>query len=351
MRLFPRLLIAQLILLGAVSGQTPTPDEQNTIDVFERAVLGVVHVQARAQMETKFDKHEVANGTGSGFVIDKEGRVLTAFHVVKDRNALDITLNNGRVFSAKLIGTAPQIDLALLQIDAPPDTLFPLPLGDSKSLRSGQKVLAIGNPVGLHDTLTVGVISAVRRNIEDLPLEIQDALIQTDAAINPGNSGGPLLNSAGEVVGINDAVIAGAQGIGFAIPIHFAKRVIPDLIEMGHAYRPKLGFSGSEITPNFAKLFGLPVESGLLVEEVIPGSPAFEAGLQAGNRVVVVSDRPFVLGGDIVRSVNGKAISSPAQLAQVLQEARPGERIRLGVLRGQQQIEIVLPLAKMNMQF
>lgn len=328
-----------------------TPIEQNNISIFKASVRGVVHVQARLDADSKFDKSDTRGASGSGFVIDRQGRVLTAFHVIKDRNAIDVTLGSGTTYPAKLVGTAPQIDVALLQIDAPAEELFPLPFGNSRLLEVGQQVLAIGNPVGLHNTLTTGVVSAVSRDIQDLPLELRDALIQTDAAINPGNSGGPLLDSSGKVIGMNDAVIAGGQNLGFAIPVHLVARVIPDLIEMGHAYRPQLGFSGSDITPSIARLFKLPSEHGLLVEEVIPGSPADAAGIRAGGRVVVVTDKPFVLGGDIVTAVNGKEIMSSAELAHVLMESRPGDLVRLGILRGSQRLEIRVSLGKMTMRF
>lgn len=328
-----------------------TEDERNTIEVFRQASRGVVHIEARATMESRFEKHVTESSTGSGFVLDPEGRILTAFHVVEGKNQIDVILSSGRRLRARLVGTAPQLDIALLQVNAPAEELFPLPLGDSGELEVGQKVFAIGNPIGLHNTLTVGVVSALRRSAEGLPIELQDALIQTDAAVNPGSSGGPLLNSAGEVVGINTATIEGAQNVGFAVPIDLARRVIPDLIEMGHPYRPQLGFSGSEITPSIAQLFGLPLERGFLVEEVLPGSPADSAGLQAGQRIVVFTDKPYVLGGDIITAINGQPFTSPSQIAHILLNSRPGLDLRLSVFREGRTVEIVIPLAKMRMQF
>jgi S1-C subfamily serine protease len=250
------------------------PDERNTVEVFRRASKGVVHISAQATVTSPFEKHPMESSTGTGFSIDTDGRIVTAFHVIKDKDEITVILSNRHPFTARLLGTAPQLDIALLQVDAPKDELFPLALGNSGSLEVGQKAMAIGNAVGLHNSLTVGVISALQRSMGDTAVELEDALIQTDAAINPGNSGGPLLNSAGEVIGINDAIIERAQNIGFAVPIDLARSVIPDLIEMGHPYRPVLGFSGSEITPSLAKLFGLPVEKGFLIEEVLPNSPA-----------------------------------------------------------------------------
>ena len=182
-------------------------------------------------------------------------------------------------------------------------------------------------------------------------MELEEALVQTDAAINPGNSGGPLLNSAGEVIGINDAIIEHSQNVGFAIPIDLVRSVIPDLIEMGHPYRPQLGFSGSEITPSLARLFGLPVDRGFLIEEVLPLSPASLAGLRAGGRVVVVSDKPVVLGGDIIVEVNGEPFAGPSQIAKFLLRSRPGQELRLKIYRQGQKLEVSIPLARMQMQF
>lgn len=334
-----------------VQGGRLTEDEQNTIEVFKQASRGVVHINVRVTKESRFEKHERESDIGTGFVIDKEGYILTNFHMVKNMNQIDVILGSGRRLSARIVGTAPQLDIALLQVDAPQDELFPLILGDSGALQIGQKVIAIGNPLGLHNTITVGIVSALQRSLEDSPLELRNALIQTDAAINPGNSGGPLLNSAGEVVGINMAIAESGQNLGFAIPINFARRVIPDLIKMGHPYQPQLGFGAREITPSIAKLFGLPLEKGLLVEEVMPGSPAALAGMRGGERVVIVTDRPYILGGDIVTAVNGKELTSLSEFAQILLEAQPNQVIRLSIYRQGQRIEIPIKLVKMQMQF
>ncbi|MFQ5723535.1 MAG: S1C family serine protease [Terriglobia bacterium] len=355
----PHVTVAILVFLAgpalgqrvhAQTGQL-TEDESNTIEVFRQASPGVVHIEATAVRESRFEKQMGEKSTGAGFVIDPEGRILTAFHIVEDKNQIEVIFSSGHRVSARLLGTAPQLDIALLQVEVPKGELVPLPLGDSRALQVGQKVIAIGNPIGLHNTLSVGVISALRRSVGDLPLELQDALIQTDAAINPGSSGGPLLNSAGEVIGINRALIEGAENVGFAVPIHFVRRVIPDLIEMGHPYRPQLGFSGSEITPVIARLFGLPLDRGFLVEEVLPGSPAAYAGLRAGERVVVVSDKPYVLGGDIITAVNGQPVTTPSQIAHTLLESHPGQVLRLTVYRLGKELEITIPLRKMQMQF
>lgn len=355
-QLVSRMVQSAVFLAAAASllqAQSPklTEDERSTIAVVQRASAGVVHIESRSMMETKFEKHVAEVATGSGFVIDPEGRILTAFHLIKDKNQIDVVLGDGKRLPARIVGAAPTLDLALLQIDVTETKLNPLVLGDSDTLQVGQKVIAIGNPMGLHNTVTAGIVSAVRRSVEELPVELQDALIQTDAPINPGNSGGPLLNSAGEVIGVNDAVVSQAQNLGLAVPINFAKRVIPDLIAMGHPYRPQLGFSGSEITRNVARLFGLPVEQGFLVEEVLPGSQAALAGLRAGNRIIMLGDKPHVLGGDIVTGVNGKPVTSPSDIAHALLESHPGQVLTLDVYREGRTIEIAMPLLKMQMRF
>jgi S1-C subfamily serine protease len=213
-------------------------------------------------------------------------------------------------------------------------------------------VLAIGDPFGLHNTLTVGVVSALGRSVPvpGASVELEEALIQIDAAINPGNSGGPLLDSRGTVVGIN-AIGSEAQSVGFAVPAHLARRVVADLIEMGHPYRPLLGFGGADVTPPIAVLFGLPVDRGVLVGDVLPRSPAALAGLRAGERVVVSGEEVFVLGGDIITAVNGEPVQGSATVARALLEAHPGDPLRLEVVRDGQRIEVVIPLEPMRMKF
>jgi len=319
------------------------------IDVVRRGSAGVVHIQARTIQETAFEREAVEASTGSGFVISDEGYVVTAFHVIKGHNEVEVILNGGTRLPARLVGTAPQLDVALLQVDADGKVLSPLTLADSDQLMPGQRVIAIGNALGMHNTVTSGIVSAVGRTVGgNGPLELQEAMIQIDAAVNPGNSGGPLLNSAGEVVGMSDAALTAAQNMGFAVPSSLIRRVIPDLIAMGHPYRPLLGFSGSEITPTLARLFRIPVTQGILVEEVLPFSPAAEAGLRAGKRVVVLGQRSYVLGGDVITGANGQPVRSPAQLAQLLLRLKPGDTLKIQVLRGNQTLEFAMDLSEMH---
>ncbi len=355
-RITAKVLLAFVSAIGVVHAgyaqrKNLLSDERNTVDVFKSADRGVVHIHAGRTRDSKFEKEVREMDEGTGFVIDKAGHILTAFHVIEGMNQIAVILDNGEGVPARLIGTAPSLDIALLQITVPENRLSPLVLGNSETLEVGQKVLSIGNPSGLHNTLTVSVVSALHRSLEGAPSDLSDTMIQTDAAINPGNSGGPLLNSAGEVVGISDAIEAKAQNIGFAIPIHSAQLVLPDLLAMGHPYQPQLGFSGTELTPSIANLFGIPVESGFLVEQVLAGSPAAEAGLHAGERIVMVADEPLVLGGDIITEVDGNPIGVASQMSQALLESRPGQVLHLTVDRRGQQIEISIPLKKMQMRF
>jgi S1-C subfamily serine protease len=247
------------------------------------------------------------------------------------------------------VGTAPTLDLALLEVAlASGDAVEPLRLGDSDSVEVGQKAIAVGNPFALHDSLTVGVVSALNRTFPGAPPELEGNLIQTDAAINPGNSGGPLLDSSGEVIGIATARAPEGQNVGFAIPINLAKQVLDDLVGMGHPYRPALGIDGIAITSQLADLFHLPLRRGLLIESVFPGSPADLAGLRAGARSVVLGEQVFVIGGDILTAINGKEISSLSQFRKTLLEFQPGQLLKMTVFRDGRRAEIALPLEEMH---
>lgn len=328
-----------------------TADERNTIEAFKRAAPAVVHVKA-THLVAADDGHAVAGqGTGSGFLIDQAGHVLTNYHVVGGSSDVKLLLSGGRTFDARLVGTAPAFDIALLKVEtggAVETELLPLPLGDSDKLEIGQKVLAIGNPLGLHNTLTTGILSGLSRDIPGAPVGLGQAFLQTDAAINPGNSGGPLLDSSGNVIGINAVVARDGQNIGFAIPINFVKKILPELISMGHVYRPALGFSALPIAPGMATLLGLSVRSGLLIQEVIEGGPAAIAGLRAGSRMIPMNDTVFVLGGDVVTAVNGKPVTSPHDLTVILLGSKPGDRVQFTVVRGEEQKTLVLTLPPMH---
>lgn len=345
---------ARAQLQQVLEQNAPALEAQATVIKAVAKLFGptVVHIEADVPQRTLV-RHIEENG--SGVIIERKERfyVLTNQHVFRNAPADDIRiyLADGRRLHPQRVLQDEATDVGVLAIDAP--NLIASPVGDSDRMEIGDFVLAVGSPLGLRHSVTFGIISAKGRrdlHLGDATIRFQDFL-QTDAAINPGNSGGPLLNSAGQVVGINDAILTNTQNMGFAIPIDLARRVIPDLIEMGHPYRPMLGFTGSEVTASTAALFGLPVERGFLVEEVMPGSPAQAAGLRSGSRMVAISDKPYVLGGDIIVAVDGEPFVSAAQLAQVLLRSRPGQQLRLKLFRDGQTVEIELPLEKMQMQF
>lgn len=344
--------LTALALLASAGGRAQiTADEKNTIDVFKRAAPAVVHVKTLRVVTPPAGQAAVGEGAGTGFVFDAEGHILTNYHVIENSADIQLLLDGGRTVSATLIGTAPALDIAVLKPEIPSADvarLQSLPLGDSDGLEVGQKVLAIGNPLGLHNTLTVGVLSGVARNLPGGTTDLEPVFLQTDAAINPGNSGGPLLDSTGKVIGVNSVVARDGQNLGFAIPVNVIKRVLPDIIKMGHVYRPALGFSTVPVTSTLATLFGLPVRAGLLIQEVAEGSPAWAAGLKGGSRMVPLNDTVYVLGGDILTAVNGKPLASPGELTTILLGLKPGDKIHMIVQRTQGPIELTLSLPPMH---
>ncbi|MBW1768095.1 MAG: trypsin-like peptidase domain-containing protein [Deltaproteobacteria bacterium] len=287
-------------------------------------------------------------GQGSGFIIDSKGYILTNNHVVERAQKITVTLADGRKLPATLVGRDPASDLAIIEIPSGSVDVVAV-LGDSDQVRVGQKAIAIGNPFGLSHTLTTGIISALKREIRREDGTQIDDLMQTDAAINPGNSGGPLLNSNGEVIGINTAIFSlsgGYQGIGFAIPINRAKEVATQLITTGKVTRPWLGITGIRITRNLARELGLGVENGVLIVEVIPGSPADQAGLKGGNREIIIGNVRLLIGGDIITAVNEHKIEDMKEIIRLLNRFSAGQTITLEIFRNQTPWEVQVFLAK-----
>ncbi|UCG67288.1 MAG: trypsin-like peptidase domain-containing protein [Deltaproteobacteria bacterium] len=313
-----------------------TEDEENNITIYRRVGPGVVNITSVVIERDFFLNPVPREGAGSGSIIDSAGHILTNHHVIRDSRKLEVTLSDESKWPARFVGSDPDNDLAVIKIDAPKEKLSVIPMGDSSKLKVGQKVLAIGNPFGLGQTLTTGIISSLGRSIrsEAGPL-IQD-VIQTDAAINPGNSGGPLLNSAGEIIGINSAIISptGASvGIGFAIPVNTAKQIVPELIEKGYVAYPWIGATVFPLIPEFAKFLELTVERGAMISEVVKGGPAARADLRGGNRQVQVGNSLLLVGGDVVVAFDGKTVGSSDDLIRMIRGHRPGERVKLKVLR------------------
>ena len=294
-------------ILGLEKAAALTDDEKNNIAIYQKASPSVVNIISTVITRDFFLNAVPREGSGSGSIIDNRGHVLTNNHVIRDAQKLEVTLSDGSKWPATLIGTDSDNDLAVLKINAPPEKLKSIPLSDSRKLQVGQKVLAIGNPFGLGLTLTTGIISSLGRTIRSEVGTMIEDVIQTDASINPGNSGGPLLNSEGEMIGINTAIISptgGSVGIGFAIPVNTAKRLVPQLISKGYVSYAYLGASVQPVIPELARALGLKVENGAMVIEVIPGGPADKAGLKGGNRQFQVGNFSLIVGGDVVTKID-----------------------------------------------
>jgi S1-C subfamily serine protease len=323
-------------------------EELNNIAIYKRVLPSVVNITSRQVVFNFFYGAVPQEGQGSGFILDKAGHVLTNYHVIEGANrGIDVQLSNKHHYSAKVIGTDKVHDLALLQIDAP--NLEPVTLADSSQLAVGQKVYAIGNPFGLGGTMTRGIISSIRTLSGTNGAHIDDA-IQTDAAINPGNSGGPLLNSRGEVIGINTMIASnGAEqssGIGFAIPINTAKAVLSDLTRYGRVKRPSLGIVSYAIGPDLAQQMGLAADYGVLIQRVIPGSAADRAGLRGGDEEAYVGNTRILLGGDLIVAIDGRQITDPQDIASVLERHQAGDTISVSILRGRRQMTLKLVLGE-----
>lgn len=330
------------------SASTIEQEEQNIINIYRRQSPTVVNIVATTLEMNFWMEVTPRKGQGSGFIIDPRGYILTNHHVVGDATRLEVTLADRRKLQAKLVGRDPETDLAVIQVDSKED-LPAADLGDSDSLRVGQRAIAIGNPFGLEHTVTVGVISALNRQIRTSEQISLFDLIQTDAAINPGNSGGPLIDSRGEVIGINTAIFTtsgGAQGIGFAIPINLAKEIATQLITAGKVARPWLGITGLSITRDLAEHLGLDAAEGVLVVQVVRGGPADQAGLRGGDRDVMIDGVRFRIGGDIIAAINEKAVSNMQQLAGHISRMRVGDTLILHVIREGRHREIQVLLAE-----
>ena len=323
-------------------------EEQNNIAVYKRVLPSVVNITSTTLVFNFFYGTVPQQGQGSGFVLDKTGHVLTNYHVVAGANrGIEVMLSNKRRYAAKVVGTDKAHDLALLQIDAP--DLQPVTLADSSQLNVGQKVYAIGNPFGLSGTMTRGIISSIRsiRGSEGAPIE--DA-IQTDAAINPGNSGGPLLNSRGEVIGINTMIASNgadqSSGIGFASPVNPAKAVLADLTRYGRVKRPSLGIISYAIGPDLASQMGLAADAGVLIQKVVQGGAAERAGLRGGNEQAYVGNQPIMLGGDLIVGIDGQEVTDPQDINALMDKHQAGDTISVTIYRGRKQITLKLILGE-----
>src|SRR5437899_4135898 len=325
-------------------------EEQNNISVYHKSIGSVVNVTSKAVAFDFFYGLVPQEGQGSGFIIDKDGHVLTNYHVIADARQVEVTLHNRKKYRATIVGTDRSHDLAIIQIKAP--DLAPMVLGESRNLQVGQKVYAIGNPFGLSGTLTSGIVSSIRSVQEPDGVTIDEA-IQTDAAINPGNSGGPLLNSRGEVIGINTMIASNVgqnAGIGFAIPINTAKAVLNDLVTLGRVRRPALGVLTLPISPDIASDLGLASDYGLLIVRVTPGGAAEHAGLRGGSERAYLGNMPIMVGGDLIVAVDGQQVQDQQQLAQMMNNHRAGDAVKVTIYRGKRKMDVNVTLGEAREQ-
>ncbi|HEX9001553.1 MAG TPA: trypsin-like peptidase domain-containing protein [Blastocatellia bacterium] len=327
-------------------------DEKNNQEVYNATSPGVVNITSISTVYVQdwFNAYpRESKGSGSGSILDKEGRILTNFHVVQEADKLEVTLANGKKYPARQLGADPDNDLALIKIDAPGENLTTISLGISKDLFVGQKVLAIGNPFGFDRTLTTGIVSGLARPVRsEMTNRLIEGVIQTDAAINPGNSGGPLLNSRGQLIGINTMIYSpsgGSVGIGFAVPVETAKRVINDIQQYGRVRKPSLGIEGLPLTRFGSRLIRaleLPVSEGIMIVRVTPGSSAERAGLRNADEVRVGGY--IVPLGDIITGIDGNPVTGQDNLDQVLNKKNIGDSVQLEVLRDGRKTNVTVQL-------
>jgi S1-C subfamily serine protease len=326
-----------------------TDEESINVRVYRQASPAVANVLTKATEYDFFMDPVPVAGAGSGFVFDDRGYILTNFHVVEGAQSIEVVLGDKTRYPGKFIGADQRNDVALVKIDPKGKHLVTLPLGDSASLQVGQKVLAIGNPFGFQSTLTTGVVSALGRTVQTSEATFIDEAIQTDAAINRGNSGGPLINSRGEVIGINSAIFTPTgttAGIGFAIPINTAKRIAHDLITEGRVHLAYLGIRTFPVSGYLAEALDLPVQEGLLVETAVRGGPAAAAGIRGGDRVAQTGMQRIAIGGDVIVAVDGTKVASPMDLNIVLNRKRPGDTVTLTLYRGGKKVDVPVKLGE-----
>jgi S1-C subfamily serine protease len=334
----------------AAGSESLDAEEQNNILVYRKNIPSVVNVTSRTTTFDFFYGLVPQEGQGSGFVIDKDGHILTNYHVVADARQVEVTLHNRKKYKATVVGADPAHDLAVIQIKAP--DLIPAVLGDSRNLQVGQKVYAIGNPFGLAGTMTRGIVSSIRPVREPNGATIDEA-IQTDAAINPGNSGGPLMNWHGEVIGINTMILSSVgqnSGVGFAIPINTAKAVLNDLMTLGRVRRPALGVRTIPINAELADEIGLPADYGLLIVQVVPGGSADQAGLHGGSQRAYLGNTLIMLGGDLIVAIDGERIEDEDTLAQIMNNHRAGDTVKITIYRNKKKMDLSVPLGETREQ-
>jgi S1-C subfamily serine protease len=344
---------------------TPTPlpqemleaadvEEQRVIAVYQRTSPAVVNITTQVLRRSFFFGLIPEEGSGSGFVYDGEGHIITNYHVVEDADEIVVSFGGDKELPAKIVGVDPPNDLAVLQVDELPEGAEPIPLGDSDALQVGQRAIAIGNPFGQFErTLTVGVVSAINRTLKTDDDQVLRGVIQTDAAINRGNSGGPLLDSSGRLIGVNTALFSPtgtSAGVGLAIPVNKLKEIVPELIQNGRFPHPWLGIEGLgyELYPELAQALDLPVDQGLLIAQLYRNSPAAQAGLRGATEEVIYRQRWLLVGGDILTAIDSVPLRNWDDLDAYLQEqTEVGQTVTLTIWRGDQEMTIEVKLGEM----
>jgi S1-C subfamily serine protease len=343
-------------------GAAPAPlsdDEKNNIEIYQKYSQGVVNITSTSVAYDFFLRPVPQSGMGSGAIIDTQGHIVTNNHVVRDAELLEVTLPNKTKHKAKVVGTDPNNDLAVIQIDVPKTGITPIPMGTSKGLQVGQKVLAIGNPFGLDRTMTTGIISAMGRSIQAENGRIIEDIIQTDAAINHGNSGGPLLNNQGQIIAINAAILSpndtGNYGIGFAIPVDTVRRITDEIIRQGYVRHAYIGLDSRSAIPlaeirGLSEALDLNTDGGLLVVSLPVNGPLAEAGVREATRRVRVGNYTVPAGGDVLLSINGKPVNSMTELATEVDRYKPGDRVTVTVLRNNRKMDLSVTLQELPRQ-
>ena len=340
-------ILISLVLLGMVKPESSAQSActESVPEIFKKVSPSVVFISAISFDPFK-TKDRVSTSVGSGFIISKDGVILTNSHLVFGHQTIDVILDNGFTTRAELVGVDPFLDLAVLRISVPMKNLPVAILGDSNKVQTGEDVLAIGNPFGLEQTLTKGIISGVNRTLLASPMSPDLPLIQTDAAFNPGNSGGPLVNGCGEIIGINTAMLAQGANINFAVPINMAKKVLPQLLATGRVIRPWLGVGGKFIQKELGQIINLPLVDGFMVETVEPESPAEQAGLNEGDLPVTLVGTEYLFGGDIIVAINGHAFTGRDELAKLVSSLGVGDKVRLTLYYGGETREVEMQLTE-----
>jgi S1-C subfamily serine protease len=328
---------------GGITDPTEATDEQNNIEIYRTLSPGVVNVHSTSYARDFFGYVEPQEGSGSGSIIDQEGDILTNNHVIEGAQKVAVSFGGQKNYAARVVGRDPDTDLAVIRlVETPREPLTIIPLGDSDKLAVGQKVLAIGNPFGLDRTLTTGVISGLQRPIRARNNHPIEGAIQTDASINPGNSGGPLLDSHGRMVGINSQILSpsgASAGVGFAIPVNIAKRIVPQLVRSGVVSRPKLGINSRDVEA-LRNQVDLPVSEGVLIWQVLPGSAAANAGL----RGLTQTENGDVELGDIIVGIDGQKVNNTDDLYKVLDKHQVGETVRVEIMRNSRRVTVPVRL-------